>query len=126
MYVPWEKVIIAGDLLFLCTWPYGGDPTADPYLWLNALETMLSYDMKYVVPGHGPSGTREDIQEYYDFMRGIIKKIESLVQEGVKKDALLTHEALPSISGAETDRNIRFRKLTLEHFYDVISAKLAK
>ena len=126
VYVTWEKIIIAGDLLFLGTWPYGGDPTANPYLWLKALETMLSFEIRYVIPGHGFVGTKEDIQNYYTFMKSIITQIESAIKEGITKDNLLKQMGIPSVINTETERNIRFRKLTVEHFYDVIKEELNK
>lgn len=69
VYLPHEKVVYAGDILFV---------GVTPVMWagpvenlLSGLRHLLSLDADVFVPGHGPLATRTDIQgliDYWDFV----------------------------------------------------------
>jgi glyoxylase-like metal-dependent hydrolase (beta-lactamase superfamily II) len=52
VYLPQEKVLFAGDLVFRSRIPFVGD--ADSRHWVTALDELLTFGAKVVVPGHGP------------------------------------------------------------------------
>jgi glyoxylase-like metal-dependent hydrolase (beta-lactamase superfamily II) len=52
IYLPQDKVLFAGDLVFRNRIPYVGQ--ADSGHWIQSLETLLTFDTTVVVPGHGP------------------------------------------------------------------------
>lgn len=52
IYLPSEKVLFAGDLVFRSRIPYVGQ--ADSRQWIVALERLLTFDASVIVPGHGP------------------------------------------------------------------------
>jgi glyoxylase-like metal-dependent hydrolase (beta-lactamase superfamily II) len=52
IYMPQEKVLFAGDLVFRNRLPFVGQ--ADSNHWIKALDELLVFDMAVVVPGHGP------------------------------------------------------------------------
>ena len=52
VYLPKERVLFAGDMVFRSRIPYVGK--ADSQHWIKALDALLSFDAKVVVPGHGP------------------------------------------------------------------------
>lgn len=79
LYLPQEKIIFMGDLLFVKVHPYMGD--GDPDGWMHALDKLKEFELDYIIPGHGPIGTKEDIQllqEYIIFVKnavqGVIKR----------------------------------------------------
>lgn len=51
MFVQEDGVLYAGDLVFKGRVPFVGD--ADSRLWLNALDKLIAFQPKYLVPGHG-------------------------------------------------------------------------
>ncbi len=51
-YLPSEKVLFAGDLVFRNRIPFVGQ--ADSRHWITALDQLLSFDTRVIVPGHGP------------------------------------------------------------------------
>jgi glyoxylase-like metal-dependent hydrolase (beta-lactamase superfamily II) len=75
VYVPAEKVVYAGDLLFV---------GVTPVMWagpvenvLSGLRLLLSLPAVVFVPGHGPLATRDDIQrlvDYWDFAHEAIHR----------------------------------------------------
>jgi glyoxylase-like metal-dependent hydrolase (beta-lactamase superfamily II) len=68
VYMPREKVLFAGDLVFRSRIPYVGQ--ADSRHWIAALKTLLHYDAEVIVPGHGPLSheARKDMQLTHDYL----------------------------------------------------------
>lgn len=68
VYLPSEKVLFAGDLVFRSRIPYVGQ--AESRHWITALDSLLKFDTKVIVPGHGPlsSEARKDMQLTRDYL----------------------------------------------------------
>lgn len=68
IYMPGEKVLFAGDLVFRSRIPYVGK--ADSRHWISALKTLLTFDAQVIVPGHGPLSheARKDMQLTHDYL----------------------------------------------------------
>ncbi len=69
VYLPSEQVLFAGDLVFRSRIPYVGQ--ADSRQWIMALDKLLAFDAKVIVPGHGPLSheARKDMQLTRDYLR---------------------------------------------------------
>jgi glyoxylase-like metal-dependent hydrolase (beta-lactamase superfamily II) len=68
VFLPAEKVLFAGDIVFRGRLPFVGQ--ADSRHWVAALNTVLGYDAKVIVPGHGPmsDAPRQDIELTRDYL----------------------------------------------------------
>ena len=68
IYMPSEKVLFAGDLVFRSRIPFVGQ--ADSRHWIVALDSLLAFDSKVIVPGHGPLSleARKDMQLTRDYL----------------------------------------------------------
>ena len=68
VYLPKEKVLFAGDLVFRSRIPDVGK--ADSQHWIAALKTLLTFDASVIVPGHGPLSreARQDMQLTHDYL----------------------------------------------------------
>ena len=68
VYLPQEKVLFAGDLVFRRRIPFVGQ--ADSGRWIAALDALLVFDAAVVMPGHGPLSTdaRADVQSTRDYL----------------------------------------------------------
>jgi glyoxylase-like metal-dependent hydrolase (beta-lactamase superfamily II) len=68
VYLPSEKVLFAGDLVFRSRIPYVGQ--ADSRHWISALDSLLTFDTRVIVPGHGAlsSEARKDMQLTRDYL----------------------------------------------------------
>ncbi|MDO8777436.1 MAG: MBL fold metallo-hydrolase [Burkholderiaceae bacterium] len=68
VYMPAEKVLFAGDLVFRSRIPFVGQ--ADSRHWIASLDNLLAFDTDVIVPGHGPLSTdaRRDMQLTRDYL----------------------------------------------------------
>lgn len=68
VYLPSEQVLFAGDLVFRSRIPYVGQ--ADSRHWIVALDSLLAFDTRVIVPGHGPlsAEARKDMQLTRDYL----------------------------------------------------------
>jgi glyoxylase-like metal-dependent hydrolase (beta-lactamase superfamily II) len=68
VFLPAEKVLFAGDIVFRGRVPFVGQ--ADSRHWIAALNTVLGFDAGVVIPGHGPMSTsaRQDMEVTRDYL----------------------------------------------------------
>lgn len=68
IYLPSEKVLFAGDLVFRSRIPFVGQ--ADSRHWIAALDSLLGFDAQVIVPGHGAlsQDARKDMQLTRDYL----------------------------------------------------------
>jgi glyoxylase-like metal-dependent hydrolase (beta-lactamase superfamily II) len=68
VYLPSEKLLFAGDLLFRGRIPFVGQ--ANSGQWIKSLNTVLGLGAATVIPGHGPLSTsaREDMELTRDYL----------------------------------------------------------
>ena len=76
VYLPSERVLFAGDLVFRGRIPYVGQ--ADSRHWIAALDQLLKLDPQVIVPGHGALSTsaREDLQLTRDYLAYLRQSME--------------------------------------------------
>lgn len=106
VYLPVERVLFAGDLVFRGRIPFVG--TADSAGWIKALDRLLSLDLVAVVPGHGPLSRRpaEDLRFTRDYLRflrdqlgGAARNLDDFDQAYAKVD-WSAYEAVPLFKAA--------------------------
>ena len=68
VYLAADKVLFAGDLVFRGRVPFVGQ--ANSGQWIKSLNTILGFDAKVVIPGHGPLSTeaRQDMELTRDYL----------------------------------------------------------
>ncbi|UCG01289.1 MAG: MBL fold metallo-hydrolase [Candidatus Heimdallarchaeota archaeon] len=70
-YFPQERVLVAGDLIFAKEWPWAGDPTCNPNDWINGFEEIMKLDIEFVIPGHGPIVTKDEVEVHLNFFKSL-------------------------------------------------------
>lgn len=81
VYVPEDKVLFTGDILFSA-----GTPIAwyGPVVrWINVCNMVLDMDVEVIVAGHGPISTKEDVRKMRDYLMDITEKARPLYEQGV-------------------------------------------
>ena len=119
-YLPSEKALFAGDLVFRSRIPFVGQ--ADSRHWITALDQLLAFDTKVIVPGHGPLSVeaRKDMQqtrEYLVYLRTTMGRATEAMEpfeEAYKKTDWTPFEHLPLFDIANR-MNAYNTYLLLEH-----------
>ncbi len=114
IYVPSEKVLFAGDLVFRGRIPFVGN--ADSRGWLHALDEIEAFNLSIVIPGHGAHSTNpaEDIlftREYLRYLR------ESMTKSAVNMDPF--EEAYQQTDWSEYEGMPLFRAANRMNAYNV-------
>jgi glyoxylase-like metal-dependent hydrolase (beta-lactamase superfamily II) len=120
VYLPSEKVLFAGDLVFRSRIPYVGQ--ADSRHWIIALDSLLGFDTTVIVPGHGAISreARKDMQltrDYLIYLRttmGAAAKNMEPFEDAYKATDWSSFEALPLFRVANR-MNAYNTYLLLEH-----------
>ena len=96
LLLPADRILFMGDLGFLQSQPFM--VYCDPQAWVSELERMEQLDVETFVPGHGPMGSKADLE----LQRQFITLLEELVAQAVS-DGLTVEETLEKTLPAPFD-----------------------
>jgi len=72
VFVPTERVLVTGDLVVSpIPYVYDGYPTE----WVDTLERLASYDVEFIVPGHG------DVQNNWHYVKLVQNVMQSVIDQ---------------------------------------------
>jgi glyoxylase-like metal-dependent hydrolase (beta-lactamase superfamily II) len=91
-YVPHEKVLFAGDLMFAKGFPYAGDSTCDPERWMDTFRDFLSLDFEKLVPGHGPVVGKDEVEKHLAFFEALRDATQEAIDADQNPDAIQAPE----------------------------------
>ncbi|MFX1302874.1 MAG: MBL fold metallo-hydrolase [Promethearchaeota archaeon] len=80
IYIPDEKILFAGDLLFAEVDPWLG--SGDPEGWLSVNDELLELDFKIAVPGHGNLASKEEFSLENKYIKEIIELVKKRIDAG--------------------------------------------
>ena len=80
LYLPADGIVFASDLLFIGSHPYLGE--GDPLLVLKTLKELAALPANVFVPGHGPVGTRDDLNLMSEYVEHCLTTAQRLVAGG--------------------------------------------
>lgn len=66
VYLPQEKVLFTGDVLFTNYHPNVSDGNMES--WQKVLDYVATLDTAYIIPGHGPLSSKKDVQDMKDYL----------------------------------------------------------
>ncbi len=92
VYVPEEKVLFSGDLLFVGTHPYLGD--ADIKEWIQALQNLFQLDITKVIPGHGELCDKREIKTHIEYLETFYTNLKDLKEDHTKEEILKNADLL--------------------------------
>jgi cyclase len=81
VFVPDAGVLFTGDLLFIDSTPViWAGPVEN---WIAALDAILAYEARVIVPGHGPLTTRSGVLRVRDYLELVSEETLKLFAQGV-------------------------------------------
>ncbi len=101
VYLPAQKLLFAGDILFTDFHPYLAD--GDIPGWTKTLDALLATDVERIVPGHGPLSTKKDLREMKEYLLLFDAKARELAATTRDADAVAAElkQVLPKRSMAD-------------------------
>ena len=84
VWIPKEKILVAGDLL-IAPVPYGG---YDQFIeWIASLDKLITFKASAIVPGHGPvEFTQDYMAQERDLFRALMDQAVIAVNQGRSLD----------------------------------------
>lgn len=88
VYLPTEKVLFAGDLVYKNRIPFIGDTFSNSKNWLNVLEKMKNMDIDIILAGHNEPLDKSAIDFTYDYISFLRKEISKMKDEDIEYDKI--------------------------------------
>ncbi|MBU1228916.1 MAG: MBL fold metallo-hydrolase [Proteobacteria bacterium] len=76
VYLPRQKVLFAGDVLFTDFHPFMGE--GDVPGWVKTLDFIDGLDATAIIPGHGPLSTKKDVADMREYIQLFDAKAKEL------------------------------------------------
>ena len=86
MFVKEDSVLYSGDLVFKGRVPFVGN--ADSRMWLHALDKLIAFKPKFMIPGHGAASSTPvaDLKLTRDYLNYVRQAMGKAVQDFVQFD----------------------------------------
>lgn len=96
IWLPKERVLFAGDIVWLDQHPFMTQ--ANSREWLEALKLIKQLNPKHIVPGHGPICSVKELDYLIEYLAFLRQRTKNLFDAGLTKQetaSLLTPEMRP-------------------------------
>jgi glyoxylase-like metal-dependent hydrolase (beta-lactamase superfamily II) len=94
IYLPQEKILFSGDLVYVSRLPWLVD--GNTRQWLKTLEKLKALDFKTVVPGHGKVGDRQAVQRFEVYLTDLRAAVLTAMLHGASLDEMKQNIRLPA------------------------------
>lgn len=86
VYLPQQKTLFAGDILFTDFHPYLAD--GDLSGWGKTIDSLLTMDVERIIPGHGPLSTKKNLQEMKAYLITFDTTAREMTAKGATAEAI--------------------------------------
>ncbi len=86
LLLPKDKILFAGDLLFVENHPWLGDGFI--LEWIEYLEELKKLDVEQIVPGHGPVGEIHNLDEMISYIQTITNLVDDAIANDISNEDL--------------------------------------
>jgi cyclase len=97
IYVPADKTVFTGDLLFKNAHPIIWEGPVEN--WIVALRRLLDMDIETVVPGHGPIGDKTGLRETVHYLEVLTEEAKRRYDAGMSVDDAVRDMVLDEFKG---------------------------
>jgi cyclase len=113
VYVPKEKVLFTGDILFTDFHPFLGEANMEG--WEKVLDGIMAMDVDKIIPGHGPVSSKKDVADLKNYLSVFDQKAKELTAQSHDLNSIVPEmkKSLPPRSQLDAliARNIEMKYL---------------
>lgn len=110
VYIPERNMFFTGDNVATQVYPSFAASNLDD--WLASLHRIETFDIDYIVPGHGKTGSKDDVEAFRVFLEECRERVNSAIDE-----ALSVEEAIDEVSFS--DLRPALHQTEAAHQYDI-------
>ncbi|MBN2228511.1 MAG: MBL fold metallo-hydrolase [Candidatus Thorarchaeota archaeon] len=99
-----QNCIFVGDLIFSGSFPYAGDPSCNPDLWIKDLHEIKKSDYDYIIPGHGPVCDTDYVETYEKAMSELRDNVKAALSSKLSVDEFMSKGMIPAAFTQGIDR----------------------
>jgi cyclase len=88
VYFPQSKVLFAGDIGFFYSMPLAGSGKIGG--WLKVIDRVNDMDVELIVPGHGPVGGKQDLEEEREYFEFVMEQTRRCFDKGLTPEEAMT------------------------------------
>jgi glyoxylase-like metal-dependent hydrolase (beta-lactamase superfamily II) len=119
LFLPQERILFCGDLLFVKCHPYLGH--GNPVKLISILNQLAGMKARVFVPGHGPLGQRKHVDELQSYIRTLSGQARKVLRKGgTEKEA--EGQPLPD-TFADWTLSRLFYKSNMRHIFRHLAQK---
>lgn len=93
VYLPVERVLFGGDLLYKDRLPWLGDAYIPE--WIETLDRLKNFDAGICVPGHGSIGDKDAISDFQQYLVDLKAEVKRYIEEGKGVEEIKKEISLP-------------------------------
>lgn len=101
VFLPAEKVLYAGDILFNHNFPLIAGSSAG---WIAAIEKLEKMDIETVVPGHGFMATKKELGDLKQCLIELRSQVKDCFARGLSAERATREIALPYLQWPRSER----------------------
>ncbi len=122
LYLAKEKIAFTGDIFFNNAFPSVVD--ASLVEWMKTLRQVLQLDAETFVPGHGPVGTKRDVEDFLAYLEDLRALVAPAVERGDTLEQTVQDLRLPAKYAAWALR--KYFPLNVQKMYVELKAEKSK
>ena len=116
LYAVDEKVLLAGDLLSVDTLPNLANAYSS--VWIERLREIEQMNIEFIIPGHGPLGTKEDVRALRAYLESLRELVRPIVADGGTSRDLVEKLRVPTAFSSWSSEELWF-PATLRVFHEL-------
>jgi glyoxylase-like metal-dependent hydrolase (beta-lactamase superfamily II) len=98
-YLVEEKVLFSGDLVVAAEFPFAGDISVNPEVWMSTLRSWQGMEVECVVPGHGPASGPDEIGKQLEFLETLRDNTLAAINAGKAHTEVVVPDTVPVAPG---------------------------
>jgi cyclase len=84
IYFPQSKVLFAGDVAFFYSMPLAASGKIGG--WLKVIDRVKDLDIDLIVPGHGPVGGKQELEDEREYFEFVMAQARDCFQRGLTQE----------------------------------------